>query len=403
MHLRHLELEQFRAYSKLDLPLAAAGLRLRGANASGKSSLVEAVVMLATTRSPRSGSERETIRHGSGEDLGVPPFARIRGVVERNEDSIELEIGLQVDPRRPGLVRKTIRLNGRPVRSIDAVGQFKAVLFSPEDVALVSGSPAARRRYLDLTISQVNAGYLRALSRYGRVLEQRNSLLKALQRDRVDPTGSLATGQLAFWDEELLLHGCAIIVGRAGTIQRLALLARDQYRRLAGGELAVAYRPALDLDGVGERSQGEPGVMQATVRREFVRALAERRSEEVRRGVTVVGPHRDDLAFGADGMDLGVYGSRGQQRLAVVALKLAETELMTEAAGEAPVLLLDDVLSELDLSHRRQLEDAAVRIEAQAIVTGTDASEWTGSALDRLPGAALQAGSIVADARAGEG
>jgi len=118
----------------------------------------------------------------------------------------------------------------------------------------------------------------------------------------------------------------------------------------------------------------------------------------VRRGLTVVGAHRDDIRFVADGMELGVYGSRGQQRLAVVALKLAETVLMTEVAEEAPVLLLDDVLSELDSSHRRQLEETAAGIRAQAIVTGTDASEWSGSALARLPGAVLQDGSVVADA-----
>ena len=403
MHLRFLELEQFRSYPRLDIPLPPSGMRLRGANASGKSSLLEAIVMLATTRSPRSGSERETIRQGSGEDLGVPPFARIRAVVERRQDSIEIEIGLEVDPGRLGLVRKSIRLNGRKVRSIDAVGQVKAVLFSPEDVGLVSGSPSSRRRYLDLTISQLDPSYLRALSRYGRVLEQRNSLLKTLQRERIDPKGALASGQLAFWDEELLLHGCAIVAGRVRAVGRLGLLAGEQYRRLSGGSLDVGYVPSLDLLGLDDGRRDEPGLVQTIVRRGFERALYERRPEEVRRGVTVVGPHRDDVAFVGDGRDLGVYGSRGQQRLAVVALKLAETELMTESAGEAPVLLLDDVLSELDLGHRRQLEDAATRIDAQAIVTGTDASEWTGSALARLPGYLLEDGSIVADAKPPEG
>lgn len=397
MRLTLLELEQFRAYQKLVLPLDREGLRLRGANASGKSSLLEAVVMLATTRSPRSGSDRETIRHGSGDDLGVPPFARLRGVVERTTDAVEIEIGLQVDPGRPGLARKTIRLNGRPVRAVDAVGQLKAVLFSPEDVALVSGSPATRRRYLDLTISQIDPSYLRALSRYGRVLEQRNSLLKALQKDRVDPGSALASGQLAFWDEELLLHGSQIVAARLRTVRRLAQLAHEQFGRLAGGDLAVSYAPSLGLVAPTSERDDETARVAATLRQTFSRALEERRAEEVRRGATVVGPHRDDMQVVADGMDLGVYGSRGQQRLAVVALKLAETVLMTEVAGEAPVLLLDDALSELDLSHRRQLEETAADIEAQAIVTGTDASEWSGPVLGRLPGAVLRAGSVVAD------
>lgn len=397
MHLRLLELEQFRSYRGLVLHVGPAGLRLRGPNASGKSTLLEAIVMLATTRSPRSGSERETIRHGSGEDLGVPPFARVRAIVERRDGPVEIEIGLQVDARRSTLARKVIRLNGRPVRSIDAVGQLKAVLFSPEDVGLVSGTPSSRRRYLDLTISQVDPAYLRALSRYGRVLEQRNSLLKALQRDRVDPHGSIAAGQLAFWDEELLLHGCVVVLGRSRAIRRLSHLAREQYRRLSEGDLAVAYLPSVDVGQAGEQDDANPATLLATIRRAFAHALQERRAEEVRRGVTVVGPHRDDLEFVAGGVDLGTFGSRGQQRLAVVALKLAETVLMTESAGEAPVLLLDDVLSELDLHHRRQLEATAAAIGAQAIVTGTDASEWTGVALDHLPAAVLSDGSIVSD------
>ena len=397
MYLRLLEIEQFRGYRHLNLPLYPGGLRLRGANASGKSSLLEAIVMLATTRSPRSGSDREVIRIGSGTELGVPAFARLRGIVERLDGDVEIEIGLQGDPGRPASAKKSIRVDGRAVRSVDAVGQLKAVLFSPEDVGLVSGGPATRRRYLDLTISQIDRSYLRALSRYLRVLEQRNSLLKSLQRDRVDPRGVLASGQLAFWDEELLLHGTLVVAARLSTVARLAALAREQFHRLAGGDLAVGYVPSIGSAEGFAAGLAAPDAVVSSLRQTFVAALEERRTEEVRRGVTVVGPHRDDLQFTLDGLDLGVFGSRGQQRLAVVALKLAETVAMTDVAGEPPVLLLDDVLSELDRGHRRQLEETATTIRAQTIVTGTDASEWTGSSLARLPGAMLHDGAVTAD------
>jgi DNA replication and repair protein RecF len=180
MHVVELELEEFRAYRRLQLKLDPSGLRLVGDNASGKSTLLEAIAMLATTRSVRTASERELINWNSGEELSIPPYARIRGVVARADRTVEIDIGIQIDPLRTTHLKKQIRLNGRPVRAMDAVGALNAVLFSPEDIDLVSGSPSGRRRYLDLTISQLDATYLRSLSRFNRVLEQRNSLLKSL-------------------------------------------------------------------------------------------------------------------------------------------------------------------------------------------------------------------------------
>jgi DNA replication and repair protein RecF len=397
MRLRALELEHFRSYRRLDLVVPPPGLRLSGPNASGKSSLLEAVMMLATTRSARGSTERETIGWGSGEEFGVPPFARVRGVVEDAHGETEIEIALEAPSRQGSALRKAIRVNGRSVRAIDAVGRLKAVLFAPEDVSLVSGSPSGRRRYLDLTISQISSGYLRALSRYTRVLEQRNSLLKRLQRERLAPGAPAVGEQLAFWDEELAAFGATVVGHRQVTLERLAALACDEFARLTGGDrLDLIYLPSLPIaveptiGPVEERFEWA----RAVAHREFVRAFAERRGEELRRGVSVVGPHRDDLAFAAAGVDLGSYGSRGQQRLAVLALKLAETRLMTEKAGEPPVLLLDDVLSELDAEHRTLLEDAAASVGTQLLVTGTDERAWTGSVLERLPGARVVDGRI---------
>lgn len=397
MYLRELELEEFRSYRRLVLVLDPRGLRLSGPNASGKSTLLEAVAMLATTRSPRSSAEREVVNWSSGADLGFPPFARLRGVVETQRRRVEIEIGLEADPARPALVRKQIKLNGRAVRAMDAVGSLKAVLFSPEDVALVTGSPAGRRRYLDLTISQLDGAYLRALSRYGRVLAQRNGLLKSLARDRVPARSAAAAEQLGFWDGELIMVGAAIIARRHAVVRRLATLAAASFRRLSpDSTLQLSYVPTFPLDALAtDALVASPDGEQAVVVREFEARLDEARPEELRRGMTLVGPHRDDLGFVVSGVELGPFGSRGQQRLAVVALKLAETVAMNEVAGEPPVLLLDDVLSELDTSHRSLLTETASEVGAQLIVTATDASLLDVAELAHLPEARVVDGGLT--------
>lgn len=396
MHLLELELEEFRSYRRLSLELSEAGLRLVGANASGKSTLLEAIAMLATTRSPRSGSEREVIRWQSGQDLGFPPYARLRGLVQRRTDRVEVEIGLQTDPGRPGTLRKQIRLGGRSVRAMDAVGALKAVLFSAEDVALISGPPSGRRRYLDLTISQVDGDYLRALARYTRVLTQRNGLLKTLARDRVAPQAAAAGQQLMFWDGELVALGSAIVARRLIIVNRLARLAEDRFQQLSpGGRLAIVYRPTFPLPAATDGQETRPlDQLQAIVAREFEEHLSRSRADEVRRGASLVGPHRDDLGIELDDADLGTFGSRGQHRLGVLALKLAETAMMAEEAGEAPVLLLDDVMSELDAAHRSLLSATAGELGAQVIVTATDDNLLLGAGWESLPQARIEATSL---------
>ena len=396
MHLRRLELEEFRSYRRLVLDVEPGGLRLSGPNTSGKSTLLEAVAMLATTRSPRSTTEREVINWASGLDIGFPPYSRIRGELVRGSGEVEIEITLQADLGRSSAVRKQIKLNGRSVRAMDAVGTLKAVLFSPEDVMLVSGPPSGRRRYLDLTISQMDGGYLRALSRFNRVLLQRNSLLKSLQRERAAPRSSAVASQLAFWDGELVAYGSAIVARRRGVVGRLASIARERFRWLTGGgELEFVYRPNLDLTSLTSGAEGVGGAAaEAVVARGYERQLEEARTEEVRRGMSVVGPHRDDLEFAVGGMDLSTYGSRGQQRLGVVALKLAEADAMAEVAGEPPLLLLDDVLSELDANHRSLLTATAATLGSQVIVTATDDDLLRRPDLAALPWARVEAGRI---------
>lgn len=395
MYVSELELEEFRSYRRLELQLEPAGLRLVGDNASGKSTLLEAIAMLATTRSTRTSAERELINWRSGEELGVPPFARARGAIQRRDRAVEVELALQLDPNRLTHVKKSIRLNGRAARAMDAVGSLNAVLFSPEDIDLISGSPGGRRRYLDLTISQFDSRYLRALSRYSRVLEQRNSLLKSLAGSGVGARSRSAAEQLSFWDAELVAHGAVIITRRLVTVDRLAALAGERFAKLAArDDLVVGYASTVLVPEEQRATAKEFSELQAVVVRNFERALEESRSDEFRRGATLVGPHRDDLTFSLGQLDVGLYGSRGQQRLVVVALKLAITSLMTDIVGEPPVLLLDDVLSELDANHRAWVLETAAKAGAQVIVTATDAELLRQPALAHLPAARVTAGSI---------
>jgi DNA replication and repair protein RecF len=389
MFIRRLELEEFRSYRHLDLRLEPAGLRLVGPNASGKSTLLEAVAMLATTRSPRTTTERDVINWRSGEEFGLPPFVRIRGDVVRGDDETTVEIGMQVDAERPTATKKRIRVDERAVRSSGAVGRLRAVLFSPEDVALVTNPPAARRRYLDLTIAQIDPAYLRALARYARVLEQRNSLLKALHRERVAPRSPQAAGQLAFWDQQLVAEGAQVIAGRARFVDLLTARARERFAELSPqGTFDVVYRSSVDV----RSNTGTASVSTAAIARDFQAQLESVRDDEARRGMSVVGPHRDDLGLLLEGVDLAAFGSRGQQRLAVVALKLAEIDVMTDVGGEPPVLLLDDVLSELDPRHRRLLREAAARGGAQVLVTTTDEREVVSPEFAHIPLARLEPG-----------
>lgn len=397
MRLTSLDLEEFRSYRNLHLDIEPAGLRLFGSNASGKTSLLEAVAMLATTRSPRTSTEREVIAWNSGEDYGVAPYARCRASVESIQGPFTISLAVEADPARGGALRKEIKLDGRSVRSVEAVGRLRAVLFSVEDVSLVSGAPQGRRRYLDLTISQLNSRYMRSLAGLNRVLAQRNSLLKSFARDRVHHADASVGAQLEFWDEELVRFGSYVCACRLLATSTLSGLLGKRFRVLANERtVEIEYRPSLDVSGALQHvGSMTPDELTGVLARGYSESLHEMRRDEVRRGATLVGPHRDDLGFTIDAIDLAAYGSRGEQRLAVVALKLAEVDLMTTDAGEPPVLLLDDVLSELDSGHREQLVTALADLDGQLLVTATDRSLLRHSTLDALPEALVESGTVV--------
>jgi len=368
MYLERLLLEEFRQYRHEVIDIPERGLALHGANASGKSTLMEAIALLSTTKSPRTSSDREMIGWESGRELGFPPFARIEGSVCRVSGPVELEVGMSAEHADATTVKKQLKLNGRSVRASSIVGQLRSVLFTPEDVALVSGPPSDRRRYLDLTLCQIDPGYMRALTVYARVLSQRNSLLKRFSRDGANPRASSVTAELRYWDDELVMAGSMIISRRVQSIAQLSRVAALEYGRLDGGELALAYAPALgesvhDVDQVSSRDGAAFALHQE---------LDRRRTEEVRRGVTLSGPHRDDLIISIGRRSAASFASRGQQRLAVLALKLGEAALMTELTGDAPVVLLDDILSELDERHRGLVLETAASMQCQMLITSTD-------------------------------
>jgi DNA replication and repair protein RecF len=358
--------------------------------------------MLATTRSPRTSAEREIANWNSGTDLALPPFARVLGQFDRRDGRHSVEIGLSIEARDQGPLKKLVRLDDRPIRATDAVGQFKTVLFSPADVELLRGSPGGRRRFLDVAISQASAPYLRALSRYARVLEQRNSLLRTLARERIHASSSRSQQELAFWDEQHSAAAVDVLAHRLGAVAALGDRARNHYARLTGDDsLQLNYVPSRVRLPEHASEAGvwrtPPTELRQALSAVFAHNLHSVRGEELRRGVTVVGPHRDDFEISASGADLGRYGSRGQQRLAMIAVRLGELDLLAEAAEEPPVLLLDDVLSELDALHRHSIVEALSSRDAQICITATDEPGVGPAALGHLPLLRVNAGVVTVE------
>lgn len=387
MRLNYLSLTNFRNYARLELGLPERLTVFQGANAQGKTNLLEAIHLLATGRSPRVGAERELINWLA---LESPlPYARLMAEIGAGGDApVErLEVVLELTRTSMGVggggngpvVRKQVRINGVPKRGLDLVGRLRVVLFLPEDVSLVSGAPTERRRYLDIALCQISASYCRALGEYNKVLAQRNALLRRLRDEGGDP------GQLAFWDDQAAEHGSVLLQRRAHAISELNRLAAERQRDLTGGaeRLQVAYLPSPDPAKVvagRPAGSGDRFALETAAREQIagwlLAQLRAARGRDVAAGNSLGGPHRDDMAFTVEGHDLRVFGSRGQQRTAALALKLAEVQMMREATGDTPLLLLDDVMSELDAIRRHTLLDALAQVD-QALVTTTDWGDFT--------------------------
>ncbi|HET6318458.1 MAG TPA: DNA replication/repair protein RecF [Chloroflexota bacterium] len=386
MWLSHLELVNFRNFAKLRLDLERGVVLFRGQNGQGKTNLLESIYVLATSRSPRTSVERELLRWQTSEDADlaavVPPFARLEGAVRRVEGEVHLQLLFETSPGDvAGSVSRSIKVNGLPVRATGLVGQLPVVYFSPADVGLAGGPPAGRRQYLNLANSQASADHLRALQRYNRVLLQRNQVLRQV-RERKQRAAALEP-----WTEQMLDWGTLILRQRLQMLRELSPRAARIFAELTGNDapLQVTYRS----------SATDSSEDLAAAFREAQERLAPR---EIDQAVSLVGPHRDDFVFTLDDVDLNTYGSRGQQRLAVLALKLAEADWMRSEIGDLPVILLDDVLSELDPERRkyvlRRVTQADGTAERQVWITTTDVAGFSDDVLECAQQYLIDAGHV---------
>ncbi len=358
MFLSSLRLRNFRNFADQRLELPPAGVALVGDNGQGKTNLLEAIYYLQIFRSFRGAPDEQLVRFGE-------EVFRVEGRLEGGEEMLEVAAAFDRKGRR-----KKVTVNGaEPDRLGDAIGRLGAVVFSPSDVGIVSGSPGERRRFLDIVLSLTEPGYLHALQRYRQVLARRNALLR-----RGTPAVVVAA-----WDEGLVEWGSRVIAARIRWVAEHDASFRRHVGHIASGSAAV-----LEYDGTVRTGAvaGEP-LRPEEVAAEFARELERVREREERRGMTVAGPHRDDLRIRAPGgagtawVDLRVFGSGGQQRTAAVALRMVEAESLTQAFGSDPIILLDDVFAELDPGRSRRILEWVEQEEGgQVILTAPKAGDF---------------------------
>ena len=346
MPVRTLSLDGFRSYAKLEVVFGDGPHVIVGRNAAGKTNLIEALVVLSSGRSHRSSSDPEMVRWGAD-------FARAAGLVENGDRVEELEVVVHAKGSMPG-PRKRIRVNGVNRRAAALWPVLRTVLFAPEDMLLIIGSPSLRRNLLDGLVAQRERTAGAVMSTYQRTLTQRNSLLRRIREDEAD------RAELAYWDSVIIENGARILDWRHETLDALCQPLAEAHREIAPEEPGLSLRYASNVEVVqGENNEDA-----------LRRRLRETGEKEVWNGATLVGPHRDDFVFEADGRELTEFASRGQQRTAILALKLAELDLLTELDGRPPLLLLDDVFSELDPERRAHLVRRIGSLP-QALVTTT--------------------------------
>ncbi len=348
MRVRLLALEDFRSYAHLEIEIGPGITAFVGTNGAGKTNLLEAMHLAARGDSARAGEDAEMVRWGAS-------VGRVRLEVSREEAQTRVEVVLfapaEGERRRP---RRWL-LEGAGKRADDVIGELKVVTFFPEDVDLLGAAPSARRRYLDAMIGQVDRRHRTDMREYQRVLEQRNALLRSFRE-----TGAARanTGEMVFWNESLCRLGGAISQRREIAVRELRpAFTRAVTTVTGGGALDLIYVAQVTAASADERAAA------------YARLVVEKGEREIWQGSTLIGPHREDLAIrDGEGRALPVFASRGEHRSAVLALKLAEAEWLRAASHEAPVFLLDDVLSELDAGRREALVEA-LPADAQVFVT----------------------------------
>ena len=372
-YLSRLSLTNYRNFRQLELDLPSGVSVFHGANAEGKTALLESVYTLAVGRSFRAGSERQVVNFDAGSSGQA---AYIAGIACRDGQTINAVVGYepagagdglsQTDTQEPGaadsggallpMVRKRIRVNRQPCTAARLVGLIGATLFVADDLDLVLGSPTNRRRYLDILISQAAPDYLAALQRYQAALRSRNRLLRLHRDGRVEPD------EMEYWNDQLVGCGSLLVLGRAKALKHLAVSADELHRELAGSgrTLRLVYQPrVLPQDSIEHTEL------------EFRRQLQQQASRERATGVTAVGPHRDDFIIVANGLLASDFASRGESRTIALALRLAEAEYLSRIRADDPIILLDDVFSEMDKQRRERVLFKASGYR-QALITTTD-------------------------------
>ncbi|MBG7610507.1 MAG: DNA replication/repair protein RecF [Anaerolineae bacterium] len=371
-----MSLTNFRSFSRLDIDLPRGANLLLGDNAQGKTSLLEAIYFLSTFTSLQASHHRELINFlAAREPLAV---TRITADYQRANKKNRIEVRIIQEKNGNGdfRVRKEILINDVQQKTQAAIGHFNTVLFLPHMLNIISGSPSERRRYLNLALSQTDPRYTFALSSYNKLITQRNALLKSLWQDR-----SKDLSQLDYWDEQIAKTGATLIYARDQAVLEIEHLAALAHHELTRGKevLRMVYQPAYDPHNKSSQQMSLPlntpiereSISEEAVAQGFQDTLLAIRQEEILRGITTIGPHRDGLHFLSNGIDLGAYGSRGQIRTALLALKIAEISWMKEKTGHWPVLLLDEVLAELDPHRRIDLLSRLSQLE-QSLLTTTD-------------------------------
>ncbi|MBE9198271.1 MULTISPECIES: DNA replication/repair protein RecF [unclassified Nodularia (in: cyanobacteria)] len=375
MYLKNLHLRQFRNYQDQKVEFTAAKTILVGNNAQGKSNLLEAVELLATLRSHRMGRVTDFIQ--KGQDI-----AQINATLERENGTSDLALTLRHNGRR------SVAINGESVRrQMDFLGVLNAVQFSSLDLDLVRGGPDVRRNWLDTLLIQLEPIYAHILQQYNQVLRQRNAFLKNIQDAHPPSTdGMNPLSTLAIWDAQLVTIGTKVIRRRDRAIQRLAPIAAAWHASISGSTevLQINYLPSVPLAEI------HPEEIQSA----FLAKIQQRAAAELYRGTTLVGPHRDEVELIINQTPARQYGSQGQQRTLVLALKLAELQLIEQVVQEPPLLLLDDVLAELDPFRQNQLLDA-IQDRFQTLITTTHLSSFDAQWLDSSQILYVKSGEIV--------
>jgi DNA replication and repair protein RecF len=378
MYLKRLSLTNFRSFSRLDLGVPREIFLLVGGNAVGKTTLLEAIFYLSTFTSFNAGSDRQLINFTIPDNEVT--VGRIIGEFSRQDGDHRIEVRLIREPNGENgqtRFRKEALFDGVKHKLNEVIGRFNAVIFLPQMARIIEEGPSERRRYMDMLISQVSPQYVAHLSDYQQTLAQRNALLKQLGDFGGDP------GQLGVWDGMLARHGAFIMAERIRAIREIEAAAKRIHFDLTHGNevLRLDYQPAYEPLSVPKDQMSLPvltiadrsGLSLEEIETGMIDALKALQREEIARGMTTIGPHRDELRFLSNQIDMGDFGSRGQGRTALLALKLAEVEWLHQCTGEWPVLLLDETMSEMDPQRREDLLKALSACE-QAILTSTDLS-----------------------------